>query len=248
MDCSAFQAELPDLIYGELDAEARPRVEEHLRGCSACAGLTDELRAVKGALPRLDLPPLLGARIQLAARDALLEQRGPAGLRGGPLHLAAAGVLGLVLVAVGFGLGVAWKREAPGEAGLVLPVDPERLAREPPTTPGVPPERADPGRPHAPRALEAWQRVLHDAGRTCLDRGDATQAREFFRRAEAVHPQGPLALPARLGAAEAALRLSRREDARELLRSVRAALATGEVPGGAALLERVQALEQELGQ
>lgn len=246
MDCSAFQAELPDLIYGELDAEARPRVEEHLRGCSACAGLTDELRAVKGALPRLDLPPLLGARIQLAARDALLEQGRPAGLRGGPLHLAAAAVLGLTLVAVGFGLGVAWEREPAG--GLVLPADPERLARDPPTTPGVPPERADPGRPHAPRAPEAWQRVLHDAGRTCLDRGDATQAREFFRRAEAVHPLGSLALPSRLGAAEAALRLSRREDARELLRSVRAALAGGETPGAAALLERVQALEQELGQ
>lgn len=245
MDCSGFQAELPDLIYGELDPEVRPDVEAHLRACSDCAGLTDELRQVKGSLPRMELPPRLGARIQLAARDVLLEERAPTPLRGSPLHLAAAAVLGLALVVVGFGLGVAWQR-ADEPPGLVLP-DPERLAPDSPEGPGDPPERPGLGQPAAPRAPEAWQRVLFDAARSHLDKGDASRAREFYRRAEAVHPRGPLAIPARLGAAEAALRMGRRDDARALLRSVRAALAAGEVPQPEAALERVQALEQELG-
>lgn len=248
MDCSGFQAELPDLIYGELDPEVRPAVEAHLSSCSECAGLTDELRQVKGSLPRVDLPPRLGARIQVAARDVLLEERPPAPLRGGPLHLTAAAVLGLTLVIVGFGLGVAWERtdEEASSSGLLLPA-PDRPPSTPDPGPGDPPERPDPGQATAPRAPEAWQKVLFDAARSHLDNGDATRAREFYRRAEAVNPQGPLAIPSRLGAAEAALLLGRREDARALLRSVRASLAAGEVARPEPVLERVQALEQELG-
>lgn len=245
MDCDAFQAELPDLLYGELEEDARPGVEAHLRDCASCRGLTEELRAVKGSLPTAEMPPLLHARIGLHTRDALLEARGPAPLRGGPLHLVAAIVLGLALVMVGFGLGRMTDGKGDEVGRLVLPDDPEKLAREP--LPGEPPERPGLANPLVPRAPEAWQRVLHDAARDHLRKGDASEAREFFRRAEAVHPQGPLAVACRLGAAEAAIMQGHRQDARQLLRSIRASLTTGEVPNGAALLERVQALEQELG-
>src|SRR5690606_18666829 len=78
VDCETYQADLPDLLYGELDAEARASGEAHRRACAACDGLTRELQAVKGALPPLRPPPLLAARLKLAARDELLDRGGVA--------------------------------------------------------------------------------------------------------------------------------------------------------------------------
>ena len=68
MDCETFHRDLPDLIYGELDPEARPLVDDHRRGCVACDALTRELEQVKGALPQLRV-----ARVERGLGEAPLE-------------------------------------------------------------------------------------------------------------------------------------------------------------------------------
>ncbi|MBX3471472.1 MAG: hypothetical protein KF878_31855 [Planctomycetes bacterium] len=250
MDCEAYQADLPDLLYGELDPDARPGVEAHRRGCDACDALTRELEAVKGALPAVRPPPLLAARLKLAARDELLDRgaptfapppRDPATLR-----LVSALVLAGCVGLVGFALGVSW-RPAPPDPG-------PGLLRAPgtPTEVPTPPDWAEPEptRPPprvAPRSPEAWQRVLFDTAASQRQQGDTRQALEFFRRARAVAPEGPLAAAAMVGEAEALLRLGARGEAAGLLEEARRGILGGRLAGGPGLLQRIAELAAEAG-
>ena len=251
MDCDAFQAELPDLIYGQLDPDAETGVSTHLADCASCAELTAELRAVRGAVTQVPPPPLLQARVKLAARDQLLDER-PAPspfVRGGSFHLVAVVILGVCIGIAGFGLGVAYEQgpapSSPEAPSILVPDDPGDVDADEPAWSDPPPPN-DSGLGPVPRAPEAWQRVLFDAGSGKLTQGDFAGAREFFRRAAAVAPEGPLAAAARVGVAECSLRLGRLEEAERILTEVEAAVRGGTLNGGAHLLQRVHDLQQEL--
>jgi len=258
VDCERFQAELPDLLYGELDAEAQPEVEGHLEGCSSCQGLTEDLRAVRQAVRRDDQPDALAARIKLAARDELLAGRrggGGAARRGGPIHLVALVVLGLCVLLAGFGLGVAWERQDPREDDLAARPEPTVRVPAPDEVGGDEPDWVgefgpDPAIDPAgrvPRAPEAWQRVLFDAASGHQRRGDLAAAREFYARSVAVCPEGPLAAAAWVGAAEVELERGEAAEARRILAEVRVGVQAGHLPGGPRILQRIAELEAAAG-
>ncbi len=250
MSCAELHEDLPDLLYGALEPERRAAAEAHLAGCAACAGLLRELEAVREGLPAPPPPPLLTARVKLAARDALLEARGPAPSSAAPapdrwLLLLALG-LAACLGVVGFGLGVGWERTraAPpgGDATLPVPAAPgDADAPTPAWVEPEPPRRA----PTPPRAPEAWQRVLFDAATGRLARGDAAGARSFFERARAVAPDGPLGAAAQVGEAEALLALGEVAAARALLEAARRDLLAGVATGGPGLLQRIAELDAQ---
>jgi anti-sigma factor RsiW len=50
ISCSEVLAILSDFVDGELGDAARERVEEHLRGCGACARFGSEFKALLDAL------------------------------------------------------------------------------------------------------------------------------------------------------------------------------------------------------
>ena len=60
---------LIDYLYGEVDADARTRVEAHLRGCEQCADEVRELTNVRGTLETWGPPEAeLGFRVVSGAR------------------------------------------------------------------------------------------------------------------------------------------------------------------------------------
>lgn len=255
VDCEAFQHELPDLIYGEVDPEVRPALDDHRRGCSSCDALVVELEAVRQSLPPLRPPPLLQARIKLAARDELLAAAGagpaPAPPIGPTLHLAAACVLAACVGIVGFVLGTTWdRRPADGDdPRLPVPRGATDIGREPALPPGSggstepePPGRHGP----VPRAPEAWQRVLYDAAVARVRAGNDAEAAEFFRRAAAVAQEGPLAAAANVGLAELLLKQGKKAEAKALLEETRRAILGGKLVGGPALLQKIAELSQDL--
>lgn len=261
MDCDALQQELPDLLYGELDEALRSACAEHTAGCPACAQLLAELQAVRAVEPRPVPPPLLGWRVKLAARDALLNgdpDALPQDRRGLFLPLLTAGLLATLLALTAFALGVAVGRRAARRGSppaLPLPEVPDADAVRPAEPgPGEPRElgaEAD-GLPRPPRraldvpqASVAWQRVLLDAARARLAKGELRAAREFFVHAARIAPRGPLAAAARLGAAEAALRAGRSQTAAHELQALRKELLAGLLSGDAALLQRLDELLDE---
>ncbi|HBP22242.1 MAG TPA: hypothetical protein DEA08_31225 [Planctomycetes bacterium] len=259
MNCERFQLDLPDLLYGEMPPEASQAAESHAEGCPECAALLAELKGVKGALPSVTPPAALGTRLKLMARDELLstaprEQKAEIGAAGGPLHLAAVGLLAACLI--GFGLGIAFQRRqadrlpppppTPSVAfsptpALPIPRDPDEL----PEGPGVI-EATDPTPPVAvPRRGAAWQRVMYDAGYARLQQGKLEDARTFLLRAAAVDPEGALAAAAEVGAAEALLRQGRREDALAELEAVRRAILAGKRYATGSVLQRIAELVSE---
>jgi hypothetical protein len=259
VDCDGFQQELPDLVYGQVDPEVRTYLDEHRASCSACAAVLAELQAVKGALPEMRPPPLLAARVKLLARDELLarqaadEQAKPAPPVGPTLHLAAVAVLAACVGVVGFVLGTRWRE---GEPSLEVPRGPGDVATEPRRVPGDPtwigtmppggwgPDElpsTGPQRP-VPRAPEAWQRVLFDSAKGMAQKGEVRQAREFYRRAVAVAPDGPLAAEAQVALAELMLVAGERDEGLELLEATRRDILAGKLVGGPTLLQRIAEL------
>ncbi len=250
MDCETYQADLPDLLYGELDADARASVEAHRRVCAACDGLTRELEAVKGGLPPLRPPPLLAARLKLAARDELLDRGGVAVDAPPPREAATLRIVSVVVLAacvgvVGFALGVTWQERRPTDRA-VLPVP--TAPTEVPTGPAwaEPQEPQEPRTPPRvpPRSPEAWQRVLFDTAAGVRAQGDLARAREFFQRARAVAPEGPLAAAAMVGEAEALLGAGDRAEAARLLEEARRGIYGGRLVGGPGLLQRIAELQE----
>jgi len=66
MECSRIKELLSDYMDGTLDAEARVRVEEHLKGCEGCRNELDSLRELVnelGSLPHVQAPEDFLARV-----------------------------------------------------------------------------------------------------------------------------------------------------------------------------------------
>src|SRR5947209_4247433 len=80
--CSRVVRLLRDLVSGELQAARQRRVEEHLRGCPACAAVEQSSRAVIDLARRLTpLPPPEGMLLRLRQRvkAAGVDLRGAVG-------------------------------------------------------------------------------------------------------------------------------------------------------------------------
>jgi len=103
-DCEnvTMREQLPELLHGQLSAEARVAVEEHVAGCADCSAELEVLRRVRAAVPAprvnvdrivASIPPYRGApRAWAAVRSARVF-----GLP--TLHVAAAALV--ILTAVG---------------------------------------------------------------------------------------------------------------------------------------------------
>ncbi len=108
MDCENYEALVVDLLYGELSPERRAEAVAHSGTCAECGKLSRELeeaRSVAASLPaRISPPRELDERIMLAARAAADVRNQP--FRGSGLHVAAAAVIGMLLVGVSFAVGM----------------------------------------------------------------------------------------------------------------------------------------------
>jgi anti-sigma factor RsiW len=92
-------------LDGELDLVHTLSVEEHLRGCAACADACEQLRRLQSALraevPRFGPPPGLARRVQVALRAA---DRAEAPARRRPWRWLATAAALLMLALGGWGL------------------------------------------------------------------------------------------------------------------------------------------------
>lgn len=67
MECNTFRDEMLDVLYGEADAAAERRFEEHQAACPACRQEMAGLRRLRRDLAAWPLPPALRPRRALAA-------------------------------------------------------------------------------------------------------------------------------------------------------------------------------------
>lgn len=69
MQCEMIQPELVSFYFGDVDEEARARVEAHLRGCRSCL---DAYLSLKRSIEAAELKPSEEARVRL--RDAVAQE------------------------------------------------------------------------------------------------------------------------------------------------------------------------------
>lgn len=69
MQCEMMQPELVSFYFGDVDDEARARVETHLRGCRSCL---DAYLSLKRSIEAAELRPSAEARLRL--RDAIAQE------------------------------------------------------------------------------------------------------------------------------------------------------------------------------
>ena len=103
MKCNEIRELLPDLAAGLATAE--PEVNLHLRSCSGCAGLLDELRKTMALLDEWQAPepsPYFDVRLQARLREEAAKQQHSwfAWLRR-PVVAVAAGVVLVAGVTIG---------------------------------------------------------------------------------------------------------------------------------------------------
>jgi hypothetical protein len=65
-ECQTVRDELPGLLYDDLDADTRQRVQHHLESCPACAAELEELRRTVDALDAWSVIPTRRTRPRLA--------------------------------------------------------------------------------------------------------------------------------------------------------------------------------------
>jgi anti-sigma factor RsiW len=81
--CGQVLDRLSDYLDGDLEAEVRARLEEHLRGCDGCARFGGEFRATVEALrTHLLCRGAMPARLHERLRLALAAEAGPGGGQG----------------------------------------------------------------------------------------------------------------------------------------------------------------------
>jgi predicted anti-sigma-YlaC factor YlaD len=69
MHCEVTQPELVSFYFGDVEEQARARVETHLRGCRSCL---DAYLSLKRSIEAADLEPSDEARVRL--RDAVARE------------------------------------------------------------------------------------------------------------------------------------------------------------------------------
>ncbi len=122
--CDSAREALAELVFGELDDESAPRLDEHLHGCAACRAHERELLALRESVHGAAAPPGVALRERVRAA---VERSRPAPIplwrRPVPAWGAVAATAACVAIA------------------LVAPRPPERLAPRVPEVseaPGVP--------------------------------------------------------------------------------------------------------------
>ncbi len=122
-------------LDGELDADERARVEEHLTRCEACRRTRDEFLAVRERV-RADAPPSDRIAQQRALRELLARADAPIWRR--PIAVPAPALAGLVVALVLAVVLLVTGRRAPltSQQAAVPP---------PPATGGLDPSRFDHG-------------------------------------------------------------------------------------------------------
>jgi anti-sigma factor RsiW len=118
MNCARLSQVLDAWLDGELDAATGAEIEQHLRGCAACAGLRDGRAALADRLRAGTLayaaPPHLRTRVE----RAIAANAAAAPARGGPTWWQAAAALGAASalgLAVGYWIGKPLPESLPGE-------------------------------------------------------------------------------------------------------------------------------------
>lgn len=219
MNCPDFQSALVDLLYGELAVEERGGALEHRKGCAKCDALARELEEARAAARELGTippPPELDRALALAARAEVEADVRRAPLRGGALHVAAAGLLALGLGALGYGLGTA--RPAPTPTPIATHETPDPGEVDTRTNGGAPSATPRPrGALLPPEKERQFQAERVEIGRQRLAAGDARFALTCFEQAWAIGPWSVLGFEARLGKGEALCALDRRKEAVEWL-------------------------------
>jgi anti-sigma factor RsiW len=75
LSCSDVLARLSDYVDGDLPAEERGRVEDHLRACEGCARFGGEFAAtVRGLRAHLGAPVSLSGELEERLRRALDDE------------------------------------------------------------------------------------------------------------------------------------------------------------------------------
>jgi hypothetical protein len=163
MECNGYRDAMLDVLYGEGDAAARRRFEQHQEDCAACRDELDGLRRLRGDLAAWTLPPSLRPRPSRVARAWR------------PLAAAAG-----IMVALGAALGL---------AGSELRYDQGRVAFRlgrggaPPAEPALEPRLAS----LEARHREEIRALREELERARLDGEAALYARvsDLVRRSEA---------------------------------------------------------------
>lgn len=79
MSCDKFEKELSAHLDGELDTDARAKLEKHLKQCPGCARQLDEMRRIQALRPQLEPPQPSDGQWQECWEGLSRQIAGPAG-------------------------------------------------------------------------------------------------------------------------------------------------------------------------
>jgi len=132
-DCRWTTERMGDFVRGSLTPAARARFESHLRGCTRCPIVLEEIDHVNGRLAVILLPLALGGAAAAGLVSGRAEQAPPAAsqggtplLRRGPVRVAAVTAAAVGIAATGIAFATAPTR---------APETPNTVATQEPSTP-----------------------------------------------------------------------------------------------------------------
>jgi anti-sigma factor RsiW len=117
MNCARLSQVLDAWLDGELDSATGAEIDQHLRGCAACAGLRDARAALAGRLRAEALTYPAPSHLKSAVQKAIAASAAPP-VRRGPSWWQAATALGAasaLSLAVGYWMGKPLPESSPAE-------------------------------------------------------------------------------------------------------------------------------------